>query len=132
MAVAVLIGAGVGLADSGSARVGAVVARGGEIPIDGEAGVAVSSALLEALGGCVADGMAGVLPWLGVASGTGAGVGRGVGVLIAIAIGAAGARTATGTTSGSVANTLVSRSAASAACGLGGGISGIAPISQAW
>jgi hypothetical protein len=52
-------------------------------------------------------------------------------VLIAGTIGLAGARIATGTIAGSMLSTLVSRSLAIAAWTLGGGISGIAPISQA-
>ena len=83
-------------------------------------------------------GKVGVSALSGVASADGAlacgaGVGRAVGVgeLIAAAIGATGARIATGTTTGSIADTLLSRSAASTDWALGGGISGIAPRSQA-
>jgi len=130
--VGVLVGAvvscGVALG-SGGMRVGAGVAVLGEPPM---------VALAVALGSSVAADVVGTSPLSGVgsaagATGCGVGVGRAVGVgeLIMGSIGAAGTRIATGTTAESSANTLLSRSAASTACALGGGISGIAPISQA-
>ena len=119
---------GVALAGDG-ARVGTGVATLGAL---------LDVALAVAPSGSEAMGMVGSLPPSGVrsadgATGCGAAVGRavGVGVLVGGAIRSAGARIATGTTAGSPVSTLLSRSAASTACALGGGIGGIAPISQA-
>ena len=142
MAVAVLVAAGVRVGELAGASVGCgVELRSGDAWVG--AGVArlgapLVVALAVVLGCGEAAGVVGAFPLSGVSSadgaaGCGASVGRAVGVgeLIADAIGVTGARIATGTTAGSMVNTLLSRSAASAACALGGGISGIAPSSQA-
>jgi hypothetical protein len=134
VAAGVLMGARVGLASSGM-RVGVGVARIGGIPTDGTTEVAVLGAsLVEAVASALGNGeTVGVLRLSGVRSGRDAILGRavGVGVLVATATGAMGASTATGTISGSMGSAPLSRSAASAACGFGGGIRGIVPISQA-
>jgi hypothetical protein len=120
------VGCGVGLANGMWVGAGVTV-RGASLVV----------AIAVALGSDELVGIVGAFPLLGVRStGTtavGVSVGRAVGVgeLIDAAIGAGGARIATGTTAGSSANTLLSCSAASAAWALAGGISGIAPISQA-
>jgi hypothetical protein len=140
--VAVLVAAAVRVA----MLVGASVGRGVELASSGArggAGVAVLGAppivaLAVVLGSSTAAGRVGAsaLSAVGVAgdvTGCDTDVGRAVGVgkLIVAAIGAAGARIATGKTARSISSTLLSRSAASTACALGGGISGIAPSSQA-
>jgi hypothetical protein len=136
MVVAVLVASGVRVGVLAGASVGCGVRVGSDVARIG-AGVAVLGALYTVavvLGGSTA----GVFVLSGVrsdedATGCGAVVGRAVGVgeLITGATGAAGTRIATGTTAGSIVNMLLSRSAASAAWALGGGIKGIVPISQA-
>jgi len=137
MAVAVLVAAGVRVAMLVGASVGCGVRVGSDVARIG-AGVAVLGALYAVA--VVLGGTVGVFVLSSVrsdedATGCGTVVGHvvGVGELITItgAIGAAGARIATGTTAGSTVNMLLSRSAASAAWALGGGIKGIVPISQA-
>ena len=133
--VATLLAIVVGALAVGTAGCGVELAIGGTRL---GAGVAVAGAGVSFIVVCVMSitpWVAGGSPAIGVrlavgAAGLGDGVGDTVGVGEPLA-GASGARMATGTTPGSIGATLLSRSAASAAWGLGGGISGIAPISQA-
>jgi hypothetical protein len=136
-AVATLLGFDVGVPTVGAVGCDVELAIGGTRL---GAGVAVAGAVLpftvmdvDVISGIA--GVTGVSPAVGVNSAVGsAGLGDGVGDTVGVGellTGAIGARMATGTTPGSIGTGLLSLSAASAACGLGGGISGSAPISHA-
>jgi hypothetical protein len=119
------VGRGVGLAIGGT-RLGAGVAIAGAV-------LSFTGMVVDVMPAC--SRVAGGSPPVGVRSAAGcAGRGDGVGVMVGVGellAGTIGANMATGTTPGSSSVELLSCSAASAAWGLGGGISGIAPSSQA-
>jgi hypothetical protein len=118
-------GCGVGLA-IGSTRLGTGAAVAGAVLSFAMVDVAVMSTRSGVAGGSPAAGVRSAVGTAGLGDDVGDTVG--VGELLA---GTIGAKMATGTTPGSIGGKLLSRSAASAAWGLGGGRSGIAPISHA-
>jgi hypothetical protein len=121
---------GCGVALAGGTRVGAGVVTIG-VPV--LSAVAVALGCGEASSGVANAVLFGVVAALSGVLVRGAGVGELVGVGGGMGAGSGiGARTATGTIPGSPAAELLSRSAASTARGLGGGMNGSAPGAQAW